>query len=104
MVYLGNAFSLQMLNLTEDASIEVTPVTKEEVARSGFQSVVGHQDTASALTALLGVEVPMNRVSIRLFNADILYVAQVTGGRLPEGTTVLPPGRGFAFVKVVIRQ
>lgn len=104
MIYLGNAFSLQMLNLEEDASIQATPVTAEEVAQSGFISVVGHQDTANALTALLGVEVSMNRVSARLTNADVLYVAQVTGGRLPEGTTVLPEGRSLVFIKVTVRQ
>lgn len=104
MVYLSNAFSLQMLDLNKGASIETTPVGIEEVAQSGFYSVVGHQDTADVLTALLGVEVSMNRVSNRLTNADVLYVAQVTGGRLPEGTTALPPGRSFTFIKVTVRQ
>lgn len=98
--YLANAFSLQMLDLSKENSVEVVPVTMEEVARSGFESVVGHQDTANVLTTLLGVEVPMQRVSVRLESSDILYVAQVTGGRLPEGATTLPAGMSLTFVKV----
>ena len=103
-IFLGNAFSLQMLDLTKGASVDIVPVTKEEVAQSGFESVVGHQDTANVLTTLLGVEVPMNRVSVRLGVSDILYVAQVTGGRLPEGSTTLPAGMSLTFIKVTIRQ
>lgn len=104
MTLLGNAFSLQMLDLTEGTSVDFVPVTKEEVAQSGFQSVIGHQDTANVLTSLLGVEVPMNRVSVRITPEDTLYVAQVTGGRLPEGATTLPEGMSFAFIKATIRQ
>ena len=63
MMYLANAFSLQMIDLANETSVEIVPVTKEEVAQSGFESVVGHQDTANVLTTLLGVEVPMNRKS-----------------------------------------
>ena len=98
--YLANAFSLQMLDLSKAISVDIVPVTKEEVAASGFESVVGHQDTANVLATLLGVEVPMQRVSVRLESSDILYVAQVTGGRLPEGATTLPEGVKLSFVKV----
>ena len=53
--YLANAFSLQMLDLSSAISVDIVPVTMEEVAASGFESVVGHQDTANILTTLLGV-------------------------------------------------
>lgn len=100
MRYLGNAFSLQMLSLDEETNVKVTPVTAAEVAQAGFKSVVGHEDTANVLTALLGVEVAFNRESVRLEAGDELYVAQVTGGRLPEGATVLPAGMNLKFLKV----
>ena len=100
--YLANAFSLQMLDLSSAISVEIVPVTMEEVAASGFESGVGHQDTANVLTTLLGVEVPMQRVSVRLESGDVLYVAQVTGGRLPEGATTLPKGFTLTFVKVTL--
>lgn len=99
---LGNAFSLQMLDLDKETTVKVTPVTETEVAKSGFRSVVGHQDTANVLTALLGVEVTCNRESVKLEDGDILYVAQVTGGRLPEGATTLPEGMKLAFLKVTL--
>lgn len=100
-IYLGNAFSLQMLNVDAAYSVEVKPATLEEVAKSGFESVVGHQDTANVLATMLGVPVPMNRVSLKLGNDTVLYVAQVVGGRLPEGATTLPEGTQIKFLKVV---
>lgn len=101
--YLANAFSLQMLDLSEALSVDIVPVTMEEIAESGFESVIGHQDTANVLSTLLGVQVPMQRASVRLEDGDILYVAQVTGGRLPEGATTLPSGMTFKFLKVSLR-
>ena len=59
-------------------------------------SAVGHPDTA----AVLGV--PCNRMNVRLEKGDTLYVAQLTGGRLPEGCTTLPEGFSFTFVKVTL--
>ncbi len=101
--YLANAFSLQMLDLSSAKSVDIVPVAKEEVAASGFESVVGHLDTANVLTALLGVEVQQQRASVRLESSDILYVAQVTGGRLPEGATTLPAGIELIFLRVSLR-
>lgn len=102
--YLANAFSLQMLDLSKATTVDIVPVAMEEVAGSGFESVVGHLDTANVLTTLLGVEVQQQRVSVRLESPeDVLYVAQVTGGRLPEGATTLPAGIELKFLKVSLR-
>ncbi|MBO4812890.1 DUF1874 domain-containing protein [Candidatus Saccharibacteria bacterium] len=93
-----------MLDLSGATTVDIVPVTKEEVAASGFESVVGHLDTANVLTTLLGVEVQQQRVSVRLESPeDVLYVAQVTGGRLPEGATTLPAGIELKFLKVSLR-
>lgn len=100
--YLGNAFSLQMLNLSVETSVKVTPVTDMEVAEAEWKSVVGHSDTANVLSTILGVEVPFNRESVKLEPGDVLYVAQVTGGRLPEGATTLPDGISLSFLKVTL--
>lgn len=99
---LGNAFSLQMLNLGQENKVSISPVTAAEVANSGAESVIGHADTANVVSDILGIEVPMNRISVKLNQGDILYVAQVTGGRLPEGATTLPEGMAITFVKVVL--
>lgn len=59
-------------------------------------SVVGHADTAR----VLGVK--YNRVNVTLTEGVTLYVAQLVGGRLPEGATELPQGFKFKFYKVLI--
>lgn len=99
--YLGNAFSLQMLEDTEVLNqLTVTPVEAGEVAASRFTSVVGHLDTANVLADMLGVPVEFNRVSVKLKKGDVLYVGQVVGGRLPEGAVELPEGFSIKFLKV----
>jgi hypothetical protein len=90
--YLLNAFSLQMIQSFPCS------VSFEEVDHlpDGLTSAVGHQDTAN----VLGVE--MNRVSVSLHPGDVFYVAQLQGGRLPEGSTTLPEGFRFKYLKGVI--
>lgn len=92
--YLGNAFSIQMLKAFP-VEVTITEVTKQDIPADAI-SVVGHQDTAN----ILGVA--FNRVSLKLNKGDILYVAQVVGGRLPEGTTTLPEGFTLKFFKVTL--
>lgn len=93
--YLGNAFSLQMLD-EFPTKINVVECSQSEALDPGNKSVVGHPDTAR----VLGVN--FNRVSVRLKKGDVLYVAQLVGGRLPEGCTTLPEGFEFKFLKVTI--
>lgn len=92
MKFLLNAFSLQML------SEFPAQVTFEEVDNlpEGLTSAIGHQDTANVLG------VPMNRVNVNLSKGDVAYVAQLQGGRLPEGSTTLPDGFSFKFIKVTV--
>ena len=104
MYYLGNAFSLQML--AGDSTVKVSEKTLSEVSAllnsNEFQSVIGHADTANIVSGLVGKEVACNRASIQLNPGDVLLVAQVTGGRLPEGTTELPEGFQLTFWKVTL--
>lgn len=90
--YLFNAFSLQMLK-TFPCEVKFTKV---ESLPEGLVSAVGHADTA----AVLGV--PMNRISVKLSKGDTAYIAQLVGGRLPEGSTTLPEGFAFKFLKAEI--
>lgn len=93
MNYLLNAFSLQMV-----ADFPAT-VTFEEVAElpNGLISAIGHQDTANVLG------VTMNRINVSLKSGDVFYIAQLQGGRLPEGSTTLPEGYSFRFLKGTIK-
>ena len=78
------------------ATVKVAECSKQEALAADNVSVVGHPDTA----AVLGVR--FNRVSVKLNKGDVLYVAQIVGGRLPEGCTTLPDGFTFKFLKVTI--
>ncbi len=102
MLYLGNAFSLQMLDCTVAHTVSIKPISIDDVKTAGFVSVVGHPDTAAVLSDMLGKDVACNRVSVSLTPHDTLIVAQVVGGRLPAGATKLPDGFKMTFLKVNI--
>lgn len=89
--YLLNAFSLQMVDVPCNVHFE-----EVDVLPDGLTSAIGHQDTSF----ILGVK--MNRCNVHLSKGDIAYVAQLQGGRLPEGSTTLPEGFSFKFIKVVV--
>ncbi len=103
-VYLSNAFSLQMVPTPCKVSVEEVSIEdvrdKYSTAREEAVSIIGHADTAAVVSAMLGFEVPSNRASIRLDYNDVLYVAQIMGGRLPEGCTELPEGVEIRFLRV----
>ncbi len=99
--FLTNAFSIQMLQkggLVRFEEIDATEVPADVV------SAVGHADTANVLSDLLGFPVSMNRAFVTLDENTELYVAQLVGGRLPEGATTLPEGFSFKFYRVAIVQ
>lgn len=102
MLYLANALSLQMLDITKATTISIKPISIDDIKTAGFVSVVGHPDTAAVLTDMLGKKVKCNRASITLKPTDALIVAQIVGGRLPAGTTKLPDGFKLQFLKVTI--
>ena len=91
-MFLLNAFSLQMLQ-DFPATLRFEEVEK---LPEGLESAIGHQDTANVLG------VPCNRVNVTLKKGDIAFVAQLQGGRLPEGSTTLPEGFSFKFLKVIV--
>lgn len=98
MKIISNSFSLQMLN--GDSVVSVREITGNEfeelVTDSEVISAVGHSDTA----LLLGVQ--YNRINVSLNKGDTLYVAQLTGGRLPEGATKLPDVFRFRYFEVKV--
>ena len=104
MLYLSNAFSCNMM--PEDSEVSIVEVSIESVkdylTKNKFSSVVGHQDTASIISELLGFEINMNRQSISLEIGDRLIVAQYSGPRLPEGTTRLPEGAKIRWMNVFV--
>ena len=104
MLHIANAFSLQMLQ--GDADIAVRNITQGQaslIAKSrNWESCVGHADTAAVFGDQFGVEVPMNRISLKVESGDQLLVGQLVGGRLPEGATTLPDGFSIKWMMVTI--
>lgn len=96
MIYVANAFSLGMVSSADLPNVRFAPIQRPVLDGLQWTSAVGHADTA----ALLGV--PMARITVSLRPSDVLYVAQLQGPRLPEGTTVLPEGSSFAWVSVTL--
>lgn len=91
VVFLLNAISLQML--PENCTMQKTKI---DSLPDGLTSAIGHPDTA----AVLGVE--YNRINVHLSSGQVAYVAQLMGGRLPEGATTLPEGFKFNFYKIEV--
>jgi hypothetical protein len=70
----GNIFVMRGLNID---------LVKSELQK-GFVSAVGHQGTADALSKLLGINILVNRVQIKINPGDSLIVFQLSV-RLAEG-------------------
>ena len=120
MNYIGNAFSLQMVQNDSNISvsgIDVNTVKSEIVSDLGKAVFcIGHADTARIAAKSLNKaicigfdsqvefteEQMFKRVNISLQKGDVLYVLQVVGGRLPEGCTELPEGIQLQWRKVVV--
>jgi hypothetical protein len=100
---LLNAFSLNMIS--HPAVISTTPVDLEQARQllaDGFESAVGHADTAAIFSGLLGTTVPMARRTITLAPGETALVGQYAGPRLPEGATTLPPGATITWLLVTV--
>ena len=98
MRYVSNTFSLNMLSLPSPGETRChvliirglsPPEAREWLMSGDFFSVVGHQSTASVLTAVTGVHIPLHRGEIVLSPGDEILVFQL-GVRLPEGKVLEP--------------
>lgn len=107
-----NAFSASMLpdDLMEGRrahTVTFQPMNINEIKQilthAGYESYIGHENTADILSSLFGVEIKANRQSIKLDVGDVAIVAQYSGPRLPEGATVLPEGSDIKFFLIEIK-
>lgn len=104
---LCNAFSMNMLPVGERMGNIVwrrreLGEIQDRVHSWGFESAVGHPDTARILADKLHVEVPCNRVNVILESGTVYIVAQYIGPRLPEGATSLPEGARIEWFTVEV--
>lgn len=106
-----NAISLGMLpDAVGDYILFVSGKTNAQVASylraapEGFESAVGHADTAALFSQMLGVEVPVNHVSLEFSGNKTYVVGQYHGPRLPEGQTYLPEGASISWYTVHVAR
>ena len=80
MKYVSNAFSLQMVH-NNRYYLKVESINKQsfDAVKHECYSVVGHTEFARI------IDVKYNRETIQLHPGDVLYVAQIVSGRMPEG-------------------
>jgi hypothetical protein len=106
MVYLCNAFSLNMLINPKDVSVQIKEVSSSEVSdaltNGKLTSAVGHADTARVFSSILGADVQANRCNVELNHSDECYVGQYIGPRLPEGATQLPEGAKILWYRIKV--
>lgn len=103
-VVIANAFSLNMLDMGDGPeSLTVTAISPDLVLEEideagGFESIVGHADTAAIMGTVLGIAIPCNRATFVLEKGTTLIVGQYKGPRLPEGTKTLPEGAKIDWI------
>ena len=103
---LLNAFSLNMV-VAPEGTISYSEISLEEAQAglaAGFESAVGHADTAAVFGGVLGMQVPANRATVALEKGDSALVGQYRGPRLAEGATRLPDGATIVWYRVEIAQ
>lgn len=79
--FISNSFSINILPLLELGIVRVKKISPDMIPKD-VESAIGHEDTARVVSGILGFEVKPTRVSIKLTESDVLYVAQYTGPRL----------------------
>ena len=88
---------------TPDAEISVRKVNPSLIEANQYCWAMGHADTSAVVAHQLGIPDPgPNRVNIILNEGDEPVVAQLMGGRLPEGASSLPEGFTLEFLSVKI--
>ncbi len=100
--YLINAFSVNQL-VTFPAQVCFEEISCEKARRlleKGFTSAVGHEQTAYIYEQLLGMTIPLQRISIGLEPGMWAVLGQYRGPRLTEGTTELPEGASIKWYRV----
>lgn len=87
-----NAFSFNMVEtfpVTVDAEEISIDRVRHILEEEGVESAVGHPDTAGLFSQVIGIEIPMARVSLKLSHGDTVIVGQYSGPRMEEGCTTL---------------
>ena len=103
-IYITNSFSINMLDCETMVSFRKLNSADDVIeclsrhSNDKIISAIGHSDMAKIISNDIGMEIPVQRMTISLDTSnDMVIVAQYTGPRLPEGTTVLPDGATIRY-------
>jgi len=87
MLYVNNTFSLNMLDNTTEATLKVHEIdvqTAKSLLQTQWVSCIGHQGTAEILTNILDIQIPFNRIPVKMKRGDIALIFQLMT-RVEEG-------------------
>ena len=98
-----NAFSFNMVSdfpMTVDAEEISIEKVRHILSEEGVESAVGHADTAAIFSEVIGMEIPMVRLTVQLTYGDSAIIGQYSGPRLEEGCKVLPHGASIKWLLI----
>ena len=103
MRYLTNTFSPLMMG--ENVSAVVRPAEITDVP-ADCQSAVSHKVTAGVLSALLGRDIPFNRVNLTLKSGDTVFcvIPDFRASEAREFTRAEVEGAGYRVFRVDIAE
>ncbi len=99
---LMNAFSLNMLAQFPAQPLfeEITLEAAKAALQGGFESAVGHANTAAVYSSVLGLPVEAARSTVSLQKGDVAIIGQYRGPRLEEGAKQLPEGATIQWIRM----
>jgi hypothetical protein len=105
IIYVLNAFSLNMVDFNGSANWHKVPVEiLKDLLEDGhslapyLKSYIGHADTAAVISSHLGFHLPANRETLKMERGSKALVCQYKGPRLAEGATSLPEGATIEYL------
>jgi hypothetical protein len=75
-----------------------------EVLKYEFTSAIGHEDLAKVISSMFGVEIPVNRINVKLEKHKHYIVFKYSGPRLEPGTICLPEHAEIDFFLVKLKS
>ena len=108
MLYLVNAFSLNMLQFADqELTISFKPISSNAAQgllhSSEFKNAIGHPTTDTVIRSQLNIDQAGERMNVLLVDEDQLVVAQYRGPRLGEGATELPHNATIEYYLVTLK-
>lgn len=104
MQYISSTFSFKMfLPYMQKGKIDFEVIEPEQIP-TNVRSLIHYKPVAQILTFILGRQINCSEESVQFEDGDVLYIAKISGGNLPQGIKVLPEGYEITFLKMTIHS